>query len=107
MKVFTEVEKGALLELPSEEFEVCRWKRAKVHPDCFIQINKKSYSLPYEFIGKTVEVKVKSKIIEVYYNGAIIKVHLIPKNNRHVDYDDFPENIRLSVGDGHLEYLQK
>jgi regulator of replication initiation timing len=107
MKVFTEVEKGALLELPAEEFEVCRWKRAKVHPDCFIQIDKKSYSLPYEFIGKTVEVKVKSKIIEVYYNGAIIKVHLIPKNSRQIDYDDFPENIRLSIGDGHLQYLQK
>lgn len=107
MKVFTEVEKAALLELPAQEFEVCRWKRAKVHPDCFIQIEKKSYSLPYEFIGKTVEVKVKSKIIEVYYNGAIIKVHLIPKNNRQIDYADFPENIRVSIGDSHLQYLQK
>lgn len=107
IKVFNEVEKEALLELPKEEFVVCQWKQAKVHPDCFIQINKKSYSLPYEFIGKTVQVKVKSKIIEVYHKGAIIKVHGIPKNNRQIDFTDFPENIQKAIDGSHPLYLQK
>lgn len=65
-KLFEEVEKKTLLELPSEEYEVAEWKQAKVHPDCYIQINKKAYSVPYEFVGKKVFVKVKSKLIEVY-----------------------------------------
>jgi regulator of replication initiation timing len=107
IKVFYEREKAALIELPRQEFEVCQWKQAKVHPDCFIQINKKSYSLPYEFIGKTVQVKVKLKTIEVYYQATIIKIHRIPKNNRQIDFEDFPENIQKAVNGSHPLYLQK
>jgi hypothetical protein len=107
IRVFNEVEKRALIELPRQELEVCQWKQAKVHPDCFIQINKKSYSLPYEFIGKTVQVKLKAKIIEVYHKGAIIKVHRIPENNRQIDFTDFPENIQKAINGSHPLYLQK
>jgi len=106
-KLFKEVEKKSLLELPTEEYEVSEWKQAKVHPDCYIQINKKVYSVPYEFVGKKVFVKVKSKIIEVYYNEAIIKVHTVTKGYRHTDYDDFPDNVKNAV-DKDLPYrLQK
>ncbi len=107
LKLFEEVEKKSLLELPFEEFEVSGWKEAKVHPDCYIQIKKKAYSVPYEFVGKKVWVKVKSKLIEVYYNEAIIKVHTVPKGYRQTDYDDFPDNVKNAV-DKDLPYrLQK
>lgn len=107
LKVFNEIEKKTLLELPFEELEVCRWKQAKVHPDCYIQIDKKSYSIPYEFVGKTVQVKVKSKTIEVYYDEAILKIHTIPKGKRQTDDSDFPENIQNAVNKGLPFFLQK
>ena len=47
--------------------------------------------------GKKVFVKVKSKLIEVYYNEAIIKVHTVTKGYRHTDYDDFPDNVKNAV----------
>ena len=83
------------------EFEISEWKQVKVHPDCFIQINKKSYSVPYQYVGKTLFVKAKSRTVEIYYNEELIKQHLIPKNNRQTDYDDFPENIQKAL-DGNL-----
>ena len=98
---FKEVEVPCLLPLPEQEYEVSLWKQAKVHPDCFIQVSKKSYSVPYQYVGKTLFVKVKPRTVEVYYNEKLIKQHLIPKNNRQTDYDDFPENIQKAL-DGNL-----
>ena len=90
---FKEVESPCLIPLPIDEYEISEWKQAKVHPDCFIQVNKKSYSVPYQYVGKTMSVKIKSRIVEIYYNEEMIKEHLIPRNNRQTDYDDFPENV--------------
>jgi hypothetical protein len=101
LEFFKEVEQPCLLPLPEQEYEISEWKQVKVHPDCFIQINKKSYSVPYQYVGKALFVKVKSRIVEIYYNEELIKQHLIPKNNRQTDYDDFPENIQKAL-DGNL-----
>ncbi len=98
---FTEVEQPILLPLPEVEYEISEWKQVKVHPDCFIQINKKSYSVPYQYVGKTLFAKAKSRTVEIYYNEELIKQHLIPKNNRQTDYEDFPENIQKAL-DGNL-----
>lgn len=108
LKLFEEIERESLLELPAEEYEVAEWKRAKVHPDCYIQINKKAYSVPYQFVGKQVFVKVKSKLIEVYYDETIIKVHtVITKGYRQTDYDDFPDNVKNAVDESLPYRLQK
>lgn len=100
LELFREVERPLLGQLPKESFEVCRWKEAKVHPDCYIQVEKKAYSIPYEFVGKKLYVKVKSRIIEAYYNEKLIKVHRIPDGYRQTDYNDFPDNIQNAVGEG-------
>jgi hypothetical protein len=101
IEFFQEVELPCLLQLPEQDYEISEWKQAKVHPDCFIQVNKKSYSVPYQYVGKTLFVKVKLKTVEIYYNEELIKHHIIPKNNRQTDYGDFPENIQ-KVLDGTL-----
>lgn len=98
---FKEVESPCLISLPVDAYEISEWKQAKVHPDCFIQVNKKSYSVPYQYVGKTLDVKAKSKMVEIYYKEELIKQHLIPKNNRQTDYDDFPENVGKAL-DGNL-----
>ncbi len=68
-RVFQEEEQPKLIPLPRDTFEAafaaltshflydaaCRkrhWKEATVHPDCYIQVKKKSYSVPYQYAGK-------------------------------------------------------
>ena len=41
---------------------------AKVRPDYHISINSMFYSVPYELIGKEVDVKVSDSTIEIYFN---------------------------------------
>jgi hypothetical protein len=93
--------------LPEIEYEITEWKEVKVHPDCFIQVNKKSYSVPYQYIGKTLTVNVKRNIVDIYYNAELVKTHYIPKTNRQTDYDDFPENIQMAISDRLPSYLLK
>ena len=103
---FLEVEQPLLTPLPPEVFSAAVWKEAKVHPDCFIQVNKKAYSVPFLYVGKTLNVKVRAKTIEVYYLGELIKEHLIPKIYRQTDYTDFPEDIQKAIDTKLPYYLQ-
>lgn len=61
-----EAERELLRTPPSARFEISDWKRCKVHPDCHIQVDRRFYSVPFQFVGSTVDVRVKSKIIEVF-----------------------------------------
>lgn len=60
------VEKTQLLSMPEEIYEMVEWRQAKVHPDCCIQVANALYSVPFRHCGKTVRVKIGTKIIEVF-----------------------------------------
>jgi transposase len=104
---FLTEEKPVLLPLPAEAFEAAFWKEAKVHPDHYIQVNSKAYSIDHAYVGKTVWVKATGKIVYVYYNDKLIKQHLIPKGYRQTDLNDFPENMRHAMDTGMPMYLRK
>lgn len=103
---FLSEEKPALMPLPREPFEASLWKEAKVHPDHYIQVNSKAYSVPHAYIGKTVWVKVTGKLVYVYYNDRLIKQHLIPKGFRQTDLNDFPDNMKHAMDSGLPMYLR-
>ena len=106
-KVFQEDEQPKLIPLPRDEFEPAYWKEATVHPDCYIQVKKKSYSVPYQYAGKKVWVKVSNNIVYVYYNDELIKEHIVlTKGYRKTDILDFPENLAAATNKGLPRYLQ-
>jgi hypothetical protein len=65
---FLEEEKFALSPLPTTPYRLSEWRTAKVRPDYHISINSMFYSVPYELIGKAVDVKVSDSTIEIYFN---------------------------------------
>lgn len=106
-KVFTETEQPELLSLPADEFEIPEWKTAIVHPDHYIQVNKKAYSMPEEYIGEEVLVKVNEKTISVYFKNELIKQHSVPLGFRQTDITDFPDEMRHRLDTGMPLYLRK
>ena len=98
--VFLTKEQKKLKPLPLKPFELAEWKAAKVHPDCYIQYNKKAYSIPYRYVGKRVWVKATDKILSVYFHEELIKQHVITDKKRHTDYQDFPENTHIILNEG-------
>lgn len=59
-------EKSLLKPLPLTRFEISEWRTCKVHPDCHIQIERRFYSVPYQFVGQTVGVRIRAGTVEVF-----------------------------------------
>lgn len=97
---FISIEKPALQPLALEAFEAAYWKEAAVHPDHYIQVKKKSYSIPHRYVGKKVWVKVGHNLVSVYYEDKLIKEHTIPNGSRQTDLNDFPENMQAALNIG-------
>jgi len=103
--LFTETEQPLLLPLPMEPYEAALWKEAAVHPDHYIQVNKKAYSIPHPYVGKKVWVKLTHNLVQVYYNDQLIKQHTIASGFRQTDFNDFPDNVRHALDTGMPKYL--
>ena len=97
---FSSTERCVLQPLALEEFEAAYWKEATVHPDHYIQVKKKSYSIPHRYVGKKVWVKVTHNLVSVFYEDRLIKEHTIPNGYRQTDLDDFPENMQSAINSG-------
>ena len=75
-KVFCEVEKAYLRELPALPYEVAEWIHGhSVNIDCHIAYKTNRYSAPYKYVSKIVDLKVSDSLLEIYFNGERIASH--------------------------------
>ena len=72
---FTNEESASLRPLPAKPYEWATWKKAKVHVDYHVEIERNYYSVPYTLIGKTVDARVSLTTIELFLSGKGIAVH--------------------------------
>lgn len=97
LTVLLERERPALTPLPESRFEPAEWRQATVHPDHYIQFRTKAYSIPHAYVGKRVWIRAEERILTVFFNDEPIKQHVITRNYRHTDFEDFPENVRAAL----------
>ena len=91
LTLFHIAEEKQLKPLPSTAFEIVTWHQAKVAHDCHIQVNGTLYSMPYQHMGKTVDVKLGTRMVEIYRDYELIKTHLrAAKGQRVTDWNDYP-----------------
>lgn len=74
-QLFEEIERAALAPLPATPFEYAEWKSAKVHPDYHVEVDKAFYSVPHRLIGRQVEVRLTSRIVEIFHDHKRIANH--------------------------------
>ena len=103
-EIFEAVEKQALKPLPEIPFEVCHWFYSrKVQVNCHITYQKNWYSVPYEYVGKSVDLKVSETTLTIYYQNKRINIHkLFPVyiKNKYSTYEqDMPESVKVSEWD--------
>lgn len=86
-------EKGAMLPVPTESFDVPVWAVAKVHPDHHVQVARALYSVPTQYVGKTVDVRVDSRTVRLYVGAELVKVHpRVAPGKRSTDASDYPSH---------------
>jgi transposase len=65
-KVFAEVERAALLPLPGERFPFFHEARRKVNRDGHIELAKAYYSVPPEYLGRTVWARWDGRLVRIF-----------------------------------------
>ncbi len=93
---FLEEEKAYLLPLPKEPYETALWTTAKIHPDYLITVGECKYSVPYEYIGKKVDIRTTERSVEVFFQGNRIASHARRRYEKDPVYipEHMPENHR-------------
>ena len=99
LTAFEEEEKEFLLPLPASPYETAIWSKATIQPDYLITAGECKYSVPYEYIGKEVEVRSAEQCIEVFYQGHRIASHL------RKSYSPDPIYIPEHMPEKHRKYL--
>ena len=74
-ELFLSREKDALQPLPSTRFELARWKKAKVHLDYHVEVDRHFYSVPYILIHQEVRLRITERIVEVFHQGERVASH--------------------------------
>lgn len=98
MSVYEEEEKDFMKPLPARPYELSSWKTATVQLNYHIQVDKMNYSVPYEYVGKKVDVKITEDAITVYYKGTSVASHkrLYGRRNQYSTLEvHMPENHQL------------
>ena len=75
LQMFQEFEQAALKKLPVYPYEVCEFKEAKVYTNSHITLNKHYYSVPYQYIGEKVTLKIYSTFIKIYHDQQFLYKH--------------------------------
>jgi transposase len=68
-------EREFLLPLPKYPFELSEWSFATVAKDYHVRCGPKYYSVPHEYIGKRVDIRIGRDVVEVFYDGLRVCSH--------------------------------
>jgi len=115
-------EKLFLMPLPKYHFELSEWRKATVQTNYHISCLKQNYSIPFEYIGREVDVRITKNIVEVFDSGnricshpklhgrshqySTVEDHMPPNHRRDVEWDgDRFRNWAAKYGDNTLAVI--
>lgn len=74
-ELFETLDKPALKLLPPRRYQYKEWKKAKVHMDYHVSFDHHFYSVPYQYIHKTIALCISGRTVEFYYEDQRIALH--------------------------------
>ena len=99
LSAFEEEEKSFLMPLPASPYETAVWSTATIQPDYLINTANCKYSVPYELIGREVEIRTTENCIEVFYQNNRVASH------KRVNYSPDPIYNPDHMPENHRRYL--
>jgi len=74
-ELFETLDRPALRPLPHQPFELAVWKKARVHLDYHVQVERHYYSVPHALVRQEVEVRLTSTLVQIYRDGERVASH--------------------------------
>lgn len=75
-QLFEELDKPALLPLPSERFVYAEWKLVRVNIDYHVAIDHHFYSAPHTLVHEQLEARITSTTVEIFRRGERVASHV-------------------------------
>lgn len=99
-ELFERLDKPALRPLPVGRYGYAEWHKVRVGRDYHILLDEHAYSVPYQLVGKEVEVRSTSSTVEVLHRGNRVASHA--RSHAEGKATTLPEHRPKS----HREYLE-
>src|SRR5437762_9372732 len=84
-------EQPVLRPRPTRAYDIPLWSEPKVARDQHAQVAKALYSLPRQYVGRTLRARADQQIVRFYDGAVLVKTHpRVPAGGRATDAIDFP-----------------
>ena len=75
LAAFQAREQAALQPLPAEPWEQASWTTAVVHADCHVRAGTAGYSVPYQYVGRRLDVRLGERTVAIYDGCTLLTTH--------------------------------
>jgi len=99
-ELFENLDRPALKPLPENPYEYADWKKAKVNIDYHIEVDGHYYSVPYQLVRESVEIRFTSTTVEVLFKNRRVASH--PRSYRRGGFSTLKEHMPKA----HQQYLE-
>ena len=74
--LFEQLDQPALRPLPAQPYEYAEWKKARVNIDYHVTVEGNYYSVPYQLVNKTIDVRISGTAVELFHKNKRVASHL-------------------------------
>ncbi len=74
-EMFETLERSALRQLPASSYTYAEWKKAKVNIDYHVEADGHYYSVPYQLIKQSLDVRISANTVECFRKGKRVASH--------------------------------
>lgn len=74
--IFESLDKPALMSLPVHRYEFAEWKKARVHLDYHVEVDRHYYSVPHSLLKKELDIRMTAHTVECFYKGRRVASHV-------------------------------
>jgi transposase len=82
--VFAQIDRPALMALPTSRYELARFKSVKVHIDYHVEIDGHRYSVPHALVGQSLDARITARAVELIARGNRVASHV--RSNRRGEF---------------------
>lgn len=75
-ELFESQDRPAALPLPDRPYQYAEWRKATVHVDYCIEVDKHIYSVPFRFLHDKLDVRLTITTLEAFQRGERIAAHV-------------------------------
>ena len=74
-ELFEKLDCPALKPLPLVSYQYAEWSKAKVNIDYHLEVERHYYSVPYQLVGKQLDIRITARTVECLLKGKRVASH--------------------------------